>query len=163
MTTPHLTADISQDEGLRLRAYPDPLSDIAKARELGLSAKGLKGDPWTCGYGCTGPDIHEGTAWTVEEAKRRRDARIAEAVSDLDRHAPWWRSLCDARQDVLANMAYQMGWGRLSKFHMMLAAAMAHKYEDAARHMLDSRWAKQTPARAERLARQLRTGERAGA
>jgi lysozyme len=162
VTTPYLVVDLSRDEGLRLKAYPDPLSSLAKAARLGMTRlHGLSGDPWTCGYGCTGPDIHEDTIWTEAEARRRRDAKIAEAKADLDRSAPWWRSLCDARQDVLVNMTYNMGWPRLSGFKRALAAMQAHAYEAAAREMLDSAWAAQVGPRAHRLAEQMRTGVRA--
>jgi lysozyme len=162
MTTPHLVADISRDEGLRLKAYPDPESALGKAIQLGMTRlHGLSGEPWTCGYGCTGPDVHEGTVWTLAEAERRRDAKIAESIAELDAKAHWWRSLCDARQDVLANMHFNMGWARLSGFTKALAAMRAYDYEAAAREMLDSRWATQVRGRAKRLAEQMRTGRRA--
>lgn len=162
MTTPFLAGDVASDEGLRLEAYPDPLSPLAKAMAQGvLRLHGLTGDPWTCGFGCTGPDIHEGTVWTLDEAERRRDVKIAEAQSELDRHAPWWRSLSDVRQDVLANMTYNMGWPRLSGFHNALAAMQRHDYETAAAEMLNSEWARQVHGRATRLAKQMRTGVRA--
>ena len=40
-------------EGCRLEAYPDPESG---------------GDPWTIGWGHTGPEVHEGLVWTQEQA-----------------------------------------------------------------------------------------------
>lgn len=148
MTTPHLANDISAEEGFRSKAYPDPLTG---------------GPPWTCGFGCTGPDVGPTTRWSRAEAVARRDRKIAEAVAELDRNAPWWRSMCDARQDVLVSMAYNMGWPRLSGFKRALAAMKAHDYGLAAAEMLDSDWArKQVPARARRLAAQMRTGERVG-
>jgi len=41
----------------------------------------------------------------------------------------------------------------------MLYALYAGDYEDAAKHMLDSKWAVQTPARAQRSAEIMRTGK----
>ena len=49
MTTPNLLADLRRDEGLRLAAYPDPLTHA---------------EPWTIGYGHTGPDVGSDTTWT---------------------------------------------------------------------------------------------------
>ena len=45
---------IKQHEGLMLDAYPDP---------------GTGGDPWTIGYGHTGPDVIQGVEITEEEAE----------------------------------------------------------------------------------------------
>jgi lysozyme len=162
MTTPYAAADIGKDEGLRLKAYPDPLSPLAKALRLGApNPHGLSGDPWTCGFGCTGPDVGPATEWTQDEAERRRDAKIAEKVRGLDRFLPWWRSLCDVRQDVILNMAFQLGVRGVLDFKHFCASAAAHEYADASFHMLDSDWAReQTPRRAHRLAEQFRTGVR---
>jgi lysozyme len=147
MTTPHLANDISGDEGFRSRAYPDPLTG---------------GEPWTCGFGCTGPDVGPKTVWSRAVAVKRRDAKIAEAKADLDRHVPWWRSLSDPRQDALVNMAFNMGWPKLSTFKRMLAALDDADYAKAADEMLASRWAAQVGRRAVRLATQMRTGVRVG-
>lgn len=63
------------------------------------------------------------------------------------------------RQDVLINMAFQMGINGLLKFKNMLRALDDRNYSLAAKEMLDSLWAKQTPERAKRLARQMRLGD----
>lgn len=165
MTTPFVTGDVGLDEGLRLRAYPDPLSPLAKAMALPAHMRPagwqrLSGEPWTCGYGCTGPDVRQGTVWTPDLAAERRDQKIREAEADLDRNAPWWHALNDARQDVLVNMAYNMGWPKLSGFKRMIAAAAAGDFNAAAHEMLDSKWAPQVGARAARLAQQMKSGVR---
>ena len=64
-----------------------------------------------------------------------------------------------ARQTVLISMAYQMGLDGLARFSNTLAALADGHWEDAWLHALDSRWAKQTPARAKRHAETLATGE----
>lgn len=87
------------------------------------------------------------------------DNDINDAETDLDRNAPWWRSLTDARQNVLANMCFNMGWSKLSGFRLMLAAAKSGDYDKAATEMLDSTWAKQVHGRADRLAALMRKGE----
>ena len=54
-------------------------------------------------------------------------------------------------QDVVYEMAYQMGVSGVSKFKKFLQALEEKDYGWAAIEMLDSRWSKQTPQRAQRL------------
>ena len=159
--TPFLAGDIARDEDLRLKAYPDPISPLAKARAQGVKRlDGLSGEPWTIGYGHCGPEVHEGLVWTLQQARDALKADIAKAVAALDANAPWWRSLSDPRQDALANMAFNLGWTRLSGFKNTLAAMKRGDFEAAAQGMLASKWASQVKGRAKRLAEQMRTGVR---
>jgi len=62
---------IKSFEGLELKAYPDP---------------GTGGDPWTIGYGHTGPEVVKGNTITKEEAERllRQDLdKFEQAVEKL--------------------------------------------------------------------------------
>jgi lysozyme len=145
VTTPFLLQDLREDEGLRLRAYPDPISH---------------GEPWTVGYGHTGPDVGRDTVWTKEAAEAALAADVAVATADLDRRLPWWRALSDLRQDVLANMAFNLGVTRLLGFEHTLRAIEDGAFEVASECMLASAWARQVGARAIRLAAQMRTGSR---
>lgn len=52
---------------------------------------------------------------------------------------------------ILVNMTYQMG-SKVDQFQKFLAAAKNDNYDLAASEMLDSRWARQAPKRAQRLA-----------
>jgi lysozyme len=159
MTTEYLISDLKGDEGLRLKAYPDPLSGA---------------EPYTCGYGHAGPDVTPSTTWTQTQADAALDSDIGVAARALDEHLPWWRDHSDLRQDCMANMCFNMGVGKLEGFHNMLAAWQARDYETAAAEGMDSNWARQVgdspPSdkwpvgqRAYRLMQQLRTGERAAA
>lgn len=67
--------------------------------------------------------------------------------------------LNDARKAVLINMGYQLGLSGLFKFKKMIAAVDRKEYELAAKEMLASLWAKQTPRRAKELSEQMLTGE----
>ena len=60
-------------------------------------------------------------------------------------------SLPEEAQLVIANMCFQLGRPRLSKFKKFIAAVKEQDWERAADEMNDSRWYKQTTARAERL------------
>ncbi len=64
--------------------------------------------------------------------------------------------LDDDRKAIILSMAYQMGVSRVYKFRKMWAALKEENYIEAANEALDSRWARQTPFRAERHARVLR-------
>jgi lysozyme len=150
MTTPYLAADIGRDEGLRLHAYPDP--------DTGA-------EPWTIGYGCTGADIRPGVVWTKAQADAALTQRIDQLQDQLDHLLPWWREVSDARQDVLVNMAYNLGVRGLLGFHTFLAAAQAGRSAAAADDLLvtdgrPTRWARQVHGRATRLAQQWRDGVR---
>lgn len=64
-----------------------------------------------------------------------------------------------AREAVLLSMAYQMGVDGLDGFKGTLSSIAAGRWDEAYTGMLNSRWAKQTPARAKRHAEQMRTGQ----
>lgn len=96
---------------------------------------------------------------TLEEARALLANDIERAARALDDKIPWWRHLDDVRQDVLANMCFNMGIHRLVKFEEMLAACSRGAYGVAADEMLDSLWAKQVGARANELAGQMRMGQ----
>lgn len=78
--------------------------------------------------------------------------------ADLDRNIGWWRELSSDRQRALANMCFNLGWPRLSKFTLMLAALESGDWDEAAYQALDSQWAVQVGARAERIAELFRSG-----
>lgn len=59
-------------------------------------------------------------------------------------------------QVALALMAYQLGADRLMEFHRMLDAVAAGDWQRAANEAVHSRWDRQTPRRAERVASLLR-------
>ena len=66
----------------------------------------------------------------------------------------------DTVRAALYDMAYQMGVPRLMGFRRMLAAMALEHWMEAAREALDSRWARQTPARAQRNADLIRKAAR---
>lgn len=169
MTSPNLAAAIEREEGREMCAYPDPLSPLGRA----CAARGLKlhaydqvpaaeatldGAPWTIGVGHTGPSVRAGARWSDPEIDAALQRDIAHVCSGLDAAIPWWRNLGEARQDVLAQMAFQMGVAGVATFRTTLAHVQATRFADAADAMLHSAWARQTPARARRLAAQMRMG-----
>lgn len=65
---------------------------------------------------------------------------------------PWIASLDEVRTSVLCAMAFQIGTPGLLEFKGTLAAVQAANWQEAHDHMMDSEWAEQTPARAQRMA-----------
>ena len=78
--------------------------------------------------------------------------------AELTGRLPWISKLDPARKGVLINMAFQMGVAGLLGFKNTLALIQSGKYQEAARAMLQSKWATHTPARAQRLSNQMATG-----
>ncbi len=68
---------------------------------------------------------------------------------------PAWANLNKAQKEILADMAYNMGIARLSKFRKMKAAILAGDYAKAAAEMKDSAWFGQTGRRAKHHVRQF--------
>jgi len=112
-------------------------------------------DYWTIGAGIN----LETTAIPKEVADLWLKIIVESRISVL-KHYEWFNSLNDARQIVIADMAYQMGVGGLLKFQKMIQAILEADYSLAAKEMLDSKWAREdSPARADRNAKIMRTGE----
>jgi len=95
---------------------------------------------------------------TLDEAKIMLAHDIARVTTNLETHLRYWPDLTDARQRALANMAFNLGIPRLLGFRRMLAALADGEYDTAAAEALDSRWAQQVGARADRIAAMIRTG-----
>lgn len=131
---------LKRDEGEVLHAYQD---------HLGY---------WTIGIGIL-IDKRKGGGLRPEESEFIFRNRLNLLDAELSDRLPWIARLDPARKGVLINMAFQMGVTGLLGFKNTLAMVEAGKYQDAAKGMLESKWAKQTPARAQRLSNQMATGE----
>lgn len=129
---------LCRDEGEVLHAYQD--------------SRGF----WTIGTGIL--IDKNGGGITHEENMFLVGNRLNAAHSHLSQSLPWFDKLDEARQGVLLNMAYNMGWSGLLAFHNTLSLIEQGKYPEAADAMLASRWTSQVGARAQRLAMQMRTG-----
>ena len=88
------------------------------------------------------------------------DNDIAEYTWAVGAALPWLGQLDEVRQEVLVNMAFNMGVGGLLGFKRTLASVKSGAYERASVEMMESKWAQQVGPRAHRLAKQMRTGER---
>lgn len=128
--------ELRRDEGVRLKPYRDTVGKL------------------TLGVGRNLDDV----GITSEEADYLLENDIGRAAADLDRNLPWWRGLSEARQRAILNMAFNLGLPRLLGFGNMIHALHSGEYDRAAAEALDSRWARQVGARAQRIAEMFREG-----
>jgi lysozyme len=83
---------------------------------------------------------------------------INDALKDLDANLPWWRTLSEARQLVLADLCFNMGIRKLLAFKKTLGHVQAGQFKEAGAELLNSKYAKQVGARAVTLKNILVTG-----
>lgn len=134
-----VTALLVADEGEILHAYEDHLGYL------------------TIGVGIL-IDKRKGGGITQEESRYLLRNRIRKRIAELESRFEWWNALDPVRQQALVCMAFQLGTNGVANFRKMCNALSVRDYETAAREALDSNWAKQTPARAQRMAQILRSG-----
>ena len=78
---------------------------------------------------------------------------------EMLREYPWMGRLDDARFGAMLNMFFNLGADRFAGFKNMLRDMGAHNWKLAAAEALASKWAGQVGARAQRIAKQIETGE----
>ena len=81
---------------------------------------------------------------------------IKTVLSDCNRLYEDFEDLPEEAQRVIANMMFNMGYTRLSKFRGMKRGVDARDWNDAADEMVDSRWYNQVTNRATRLVERMR-------
>lgn len=125
-----ITADLRRDEGVRLKIYRDTVGKQTIGVGRNLDDLGLSDD--------------EVDYLLANDIKR--------CTAELDTALPWWRDMPEPRQRGLLNMAFNLGTPTLLTFRKMLTALRLGDGETAARHALDSKWARQVGARSSRIA-----------
>jgi lysozyme len=126
---------LKRHEGYSRRPYYDTVGKMTIGHGRNLDDKGI----------------------TPNEARTLLLNDIQDAVDMLRGAYPQFDQLDSVRQEVLVNMAFNMG-NKVMGFSKMLFALEIGEWEEAAKEMLDSRWAGQVKARATELAEVMRTG-----
>lgn len=93
------------------------------------------------------------------EALAMLDNDVARVVAECRAAFSWFDFIGEARQHVIASMAFNLGIGGLKEFVKMLAAVARGDYEAAANEMKLSKWAAQVKDRAVELAAMMRDGD----
>lgn len=133
---------------------------------------------WTIGIGHLIDERKGGSlpSWAQDELDRTgrlSDASVDKLLEDdiifvmdqLEKYLPWASSLDQIRYTVLLDMTFQMGIGNEEKgtgllgFKNTLRYIKDGNYEQAATNMGVSLWYRQTPNRANRRIKEMRTGE----
>lgn len=134
-----IVKSIKKHEGFRSRMYLDTV-----------------GVP-TIGYGFNLKTIElpkpVAELWLAYEIeKHEEELERFDFYHDLDR----------VRKDVLLDMHYNLGDSRFRGFQKMIQALENHNYNEAAKEMLDSKWANQVGRRATDLAALMRENDNMG-
>jgi lysozyme len=113
---------------------------------------------WTIGVGRLVDKRKPGSGLRPDEITYLLNNDIDDRIDQLTRRLSWFAGLDPVRQGVLLNMAFQLGVDGLMGFKNTLEFVRLGSYDQAADNMLLSKWADQTPERAKRMAKQMRTG-----
>lgn len=136
-----LKQELIRDEGLRTSSYLD---------SLGF---------WTIGVGHLlgkGPGF-QGLIWSLAQCYQQLDRDVAEAVELVSKRPEYSMCNTDSRQRALANMAFQLG-EKLLTFTTFLSLLEQGKYKEAGEDLRSTLWAKQVPARADRIITMIENG-----
>ena len=139
-----MTEEIKADEGVVHEVYLD---------HLGLPTVGVghlirEDDPE---HG-----LAVGTKIDSERVHELFEADLYTCVAETKLLYPQFEELPAEAQKILCNMMFNLGRPRLTKFIKMREHVNNGAWSDAADEMLDSKWAKQVPNRANRLVERMR-------
>lgn len=139
-----LREELAADEGCKFEIYLD---------HLGLPTFGI-------GHLIREHDPEHGkpvgTEVSDERVRQVFALDVAVTIEDCQRLFSNWDDLPDEAQLICANMAFNLGYPRFSKFVNFRAAIEAQDWLKAADEAVDSRWHDQVPNRAKRLVQRLR-------
>ena len=147
MNIDQLRRDLERDEGCVNEIYLD---------HLGYE---------TVGSGHLVKYSDEEYGWSVgTDVDDRRVREVFEedvqtVLSDCEKLYDDFNDLPEEVQLIIANMMFNMGYTRLSKFKGMKRGVDSRNWEEAADEMVDSRWYRQVTNRADRLVVRMRSVE----
>mgnify|MGYP003132128860 FL=1 len=144
MNKDKLREELAEDEGCKFEVYLD---------HLGLPTFGI-------GHLVVEQDPEHGQAvGTPVDEERVRQVFNLDIASTLDECKVLYDNFDELPEEcqlIIANMMFNMGRPRLSKFKGMKAGVDARDWNRAADEMVDSRWHDQVPNRAKRLVKRMR-------
>jgi lysozyme len=144
MNIEQLRKEIAEDEGVKYEIYLDHL------------------DLPTFGIGHLITDTDEeygspvGTPVTEDRVNECFDKDVEVVLSDCEKLYEDFYDLPEEAQLIIANMMFNMGYPRLSKFKGMKRGVDNRDWDTAADEMVDSRWYNQVTNRANRLVKRMR-------
>ena len=140
-----LRKQLEEDEGIRYSIYLDHLDYPT----FGIGHLITKIDPE---YG-----LEIGTEINEDRVAEAFEQDIKIVLSDCERLYPFtFENLPEEVQLIVANMMFNLGYPRLSKFKGMRSGVDEKNWDKAADEMVDSLWYRQVPNRANRLVERMR-------
>lgn len=144
MNVEQLKKELEIDEGVKHQIYLDHLG----LPTFGIGHLVIESDPEN------GQEV--GTPVSEERVTEAFNADIEIVLSDCRKLYEDFDELPEEVQLIVANMCFNLGYPRLSKFKGMKAGVDARDWNRAADEMVDSRWYNQVPNRAQRLVDRMR-------
>ena len=145
MDVQKLREQLEIDEGVVYEIYLDHLN----LPTFGIGHLILDSDPES------GEEV--GTPVSEDRVSECFNKDVHTVLSDCEKLYEDFYTLPEEVQRIIANMMFNMGYPRLSKFKGMKAGIDARDWQQAADEMVDSRWYNQVTNRAERLVKRMRS------
>ena len=139
-----LRKELEVDEGVKYEIYKDHLGYPT----FGIGHLVIDSDPEY------GQEI--GTPVSEDRVIEAFDNDVQIVLSDCERLYNDFNVLPEEVQLIIANMMFNMGRPRLSKFKGMKAGVDSRDWKKAADEMIDSAWYRQVPNRAGRLVTRMK-------
>ena len=141
--TDRLRTDLEHDEGVKYEIYLDHFH----LPTFGIGHLVRKKDPES--------SMEVGDPISKERVESAFEEDIATTIKDCKRIFKAWDTLPEEAKFVTANMCFQLGGPRFTKFKKTISHCNNHKWVDMASEMRNSKWYTQTTARAERLIKRI--------
>ena len=147
MNIEKLKEQLKIDEGVVYEIYNDHLGYPT----FGIGHLVIEGDSE---YG-----LPVGTAVSESRVDECFEKDVVSVIEDCKILHEGWDDYPEEVKQIIANMMFNMGYTRLSKFKGMKRGVDARDWNKAADEMVDSRWYKQVTNRANRLVERMRNIE----
>ena len=135
-----------------MRSWKDDLRDQLKRHEGWVSTAYQDHLGYlTIGYGRL-IDKNRNGGISLQEGEMLLQNDIDKVVAELNSRLDWFHRLPPRKKQALSNRAFQLGVNGLFNFRRMLNAVKNRQWSAARREALDSKWAVQTPKRANEIA-----------
>jgi GH24 family phage-related lysozyme (muramidase) len=145
MNTKQLREQLEIDEGVKYDIYNDHLGYPT----FGIGHLVIKSDP-ECGQ-------EVGTAVSRERVAEAFESDVKGVIEDCNKLYNDFDELPEEAQQIIANMMFNLGRTRLTKFRGMKRGVDARDWDAAADEMVDSAWYRQVTNRADRLVQRMRS------
>lgn len=147
MNINQLKEELAIDEGIKYETYLDHLS----LKTCGIGHLCRESDPEY--------DLPLGAKISEERVNELFEQDIQITINDCKKVYDDWDAMPETAKRVCANMMFNLGYPRYSKFKKKIQAVKDGDWFEASVQMQDSRWFRQVPKRAQRLIDRIKSIE----